>query len=586
MEGDHFTFENSVQNNEDHVLFESRKYNFIVDATSNQGSFAGGQIQFVLDTLNSQSQWVDLREAVIEFPIKITATLTTANSGTAGSGPIDPSCGINTTVIKNGFHQWFDGAQLIVNGQTIQSLQQYENVAASFRILSSWSQDNLKKWGTTCGIALDDCTGDSTNLTASTGIDSVGLSGATFSTIAGTTKGFDAINNQSSLANRGVVARAKLNNTTQASTGVAKGVMGNYTSIIQAGVSNVGVQASSNTVNTVMYSQFMMGTIRVRDLFDINEFPMVKNIRGFLYLNFNSYTIALTASSTSTASTVLGLQNFTIQAVTNKTCPFMINDTPGGSGVIYGTAGSGSPSAWGGGVITVSGNVNGQATGQVGNAAPLLTQARLVAPFYVANPRVDAALTKHNHKFSTLEKVVNQILVPSNQTVNYILTVGVANPRRVVLLPMWQNLGLNSPSTATLLASPEQSPWDSSPATSGPYAYLNQLQVYLANKPIFQYPINYDFEMYQSEIASNGLHGNVCDEMTSGLLTQQLWQENHRYYTVDLERRLDSEDGAAKSVQVSFTNPSASYGLKVIAVLFYEKRWEIDTDICRIASRA
>ena len=43
-----------------------------------------------------------------------------------------------------------------------------------------------------------------------------------------------------------------------------------------------------------------------------------------------------------------------------------------------------------------------------------------------------------------------------------------------------------------------------------------------------------------------------------------------------------SEDGASKSVQVSFQNPSASFGLKVIAIVFYEKQWIIDTSSCQL----
>jgi hypothetical protein len=81
-----------------------------------------------------------LREATIEFPVKITAQLTQAMVASGGNVPTPntPSCGINAAILKAGFHQWINGAQLIINGQTIQSLQQFENVAASFRILSKW----------------------------------------------------------------------------------------------------------------------------------------------------------------------------------------------------------------------------------------------------------------------------------------------------------------------------------------------------------------------------------------------------------------------------------------------------------------
>jgi hypothetical protein len=417
----------------------------------------------------------------------------------------------------------------------------------------------------------------------------VGLNNATFATVATTAKGFDAVNNQSILSNRGVVARAKLLNTQNTSTNTPSAILGTA-GVVNAGIANVGTLGStgSNTTTTYLYSQFIMGTVRLRDLCDIDELPLVKNIRGFLYLNFNSFQVALTGA---TGSRYGSLASMSLTPLTGRTCPFLINDTSTsaiGAGIVYGGADSGQTISTGP-VITLVGNVSASSTGAVGSSAPLLSTARLVAPFYIANPRVDAALTKHDHRFSTLEKIVNPITLAGSQTINYTITTGVPNPRKLVLLPMWANLGTSGTPPSgppTNLSSPEYSPFDTVPASSGPYAYLNQLQVYVANKPLFQYPLAYDFEMFQSEVASNGLHGNVDDYQTSGLLTQQLWQENHRYYTIDLERRTDAEDGAAKSIQVSFTNPSSNFTLKVIAIVFYQKRWEIDTDICRLRSYA
>jgi hypothetical protein len=501
---------------------------------------------------------VDLREGVVEFPFRITVTSATGVASTADFG-------INSTILKNGFHQIINSAQLIINGQTIQSLQQYENVASSFRILSSWSQDNLVKWGPTCGFAIDDCTGNES--IAKTGVDGLGINNALVSDVmSSASRGFDSTNNQGSIYNKGLVARAKMLNTQSAGSTVAGTILGT-SGLTQSATSVVGNTAAGNTVG-IRYAQYMMATVRLRDLFDINEFPMVKNIRGFMYLNFNATNVVLTPSGGTLSAVSINQQN-------GLSCPFVINDTATtpNTGLVYGATSTGQ--------VTIAGTVSGQSvqlTSGITVSSPIM-QSRLVCPFYVANPRVDAALTKHDHKFSTLDKIVNVISVTKSNSVNYTLTVGAPNPRRVVLLPMWVAL-------AGSTFQPEVSPFDQTPATSGPYAWLRQLQVYVANKPLFQYPIDYDFEMWQSEIASNGLNGNVCDEMTSGLLTQQVWSENHRYYTIDLERRLDSEDGAAKSIQVSFTNPSTGYDLKVIAIVFYEKRWTIDTDLCRLSSIA
>ena len=136
MEGDECVFERSVRNNDEPIIFNDKKYTFITDSTSNQGSFSSGQIQFNLKTLSSQSQWTSLPEMVVEFPIKITAQVTTAAGG-GGTYTHSSFAGIDSVIMKAGFHHWINSAQLIINGQTIQSLQQFENVAATYRILSS-----------------------------------------------------------------------------------------------------------------------------------------------------------------------------------------------------------------------------------------------------------------------------------------------------------------------------------------------------------------------------------------------------------------------------------------------------------------
>ncbi len=553
-DGDQVVFQAATANNADPVLFQDKNYTFITDSTSNSGSFSSGSITFDLSTLNSQSQWVSLPEATIEFPVKITAQLSTAAVGTPGNS----SATILAAINKCGFHQWIDSAQLIVNGQTVQASQPYENVAAQFRILSTWSQDTLRKWGPTCGVALDDMTGDISAPAAA--IDSVGLHNANAATVATSAKGFDCVTNQTILGNKGVLARAKYNYTGAATT-LAGSIIGTA-GMVNAGIANGASASASNTAGTYLSSLYVMATVRVKDLIDISQFPLVKNLKGFLYLSFNSATVALTGTTGG------GFSSVAITPMTGRTCPFMIN-----TGAI--TFGAGSTS---GPVISFVGTVDATTTGQVSGSAPLLTNARLICPYYIANPKVDEALTR-TQQFSTLEKIVNPITAAANQTVNYTISVGVPNPRRLILLPMWQNLG-----QASFLSNPEISPFDSVPATSGPYSYLNNLQVYVANKPMYQYPISYDFEQWVSEQSQLGANGSMTNEMTSGLLSQQLWQQNHRFYVVDLSRRLDSEYGSSKSVQVSFTNPSSTYGLKVIAIVQYEKKWVIQTAQCMLQS--
>ena len=564
-DGDQIAVHNSLNDNAadaSDVPFSDKNYTFITDSTSNSGSFSSGQITFDLSTLASQSQFVNLSEATIEFPVKMTATVTTAGTGGETTKSIAQ---VSTSIIKNGWHQWIDSTQLIINGQTIQSAQPYENVAATFRILTKWSQDDLVKHGTSCGVALDDMT--ASGETTTTVSNTVGLGNAAYATVATNVKGLDVINNQSVLFNKGITSRnAFTNNEIGLTSSTQVSILGSASMKTAARNNSACTAAGSNTATTVIQSAFYMATVRLKDLCDIDQFPMVKNLKGFLYLSFNSASVALTGTAGATT-----LATVTVSTSTGRTTPFLINNSS--SGILLGNYATTAP------VVTVTGTVDATTTGAVGSSGPLITNARLLVPYYIANPKTDSALTQSNKFFTTWEKIINPITAAASTTINYTITSGVANPRRLVLLPMWQNLG-----GVTNLTNPEVSPFDSVPATSGAFAGLNNLQVYVSNKPMYQYPIQFDYEQYVEEQTQLGVGGSQLPGQTSGLLSQQLWEQNHRYYTVDLSRRLDSEDGSSKSIQVSFTNPSASFGMKVIAIVFYEKRWVISTGQCMLSS--
>lgn len=544
-DGDIMAFETSVHDNmsdEQTILFNEKKHAFITDLTSNSGNFSGGQIQFDLATLNSQSQWVDLSQAVIEFPVKITVA-----SGTA----ISSSAAINTAITKCGWHSWIDSCQLMVNGQTIQSAQSFENVSAQFRVLSKWSQDDLTKWGASTAVALDDCTADAdtiTTLSTISGLSNVLVTGG----VMDSSRGFDSTNIQTNLFNKGVCTRSQITNTNITGT-LQTSILG-QASMKRAGRSHAAT-LNTSAANTVMMSAFYLATVRLRDICDIEQFPLTKNLKGFLYLQTNGAAVTSTGAVTTLSS------QFTIQSLAGRTTPFTVNAT--------GLTGTN---------VVITGSVDGTSTNALGGSGPLLSSAKLVVPFYMANPKADAALSMTNHYFKTLDKLVNTIIVPSGQSVNVTLSVGVSNPERLIMLPMWQNLG-----NATNLTNPELSAFDGTPMTSGPFAQLQSLQVTVGNKQIYQNPVDLDFEQYLMEQSQLGLNGNRIDEATSGLLSQQLWEQNHRFYTVDIGRRMDSEDGSSKSVQVSFTNPSANYGMKVIAIVQYQKNWSINTATCQLS---
>ena len=45
--------------------------------------------------------------------------------------------------------------QVVLDGQTVQQSSIYQNIATQYKVLTEWSQDEIRKWGPTLGIELD-----------------------------------------------------------------------------------------------------------------------------------------------------------------------------------------------------------------------------------------------------------------------------------------------------------------------------------------------------------------------------------------------------------------------------------------------
>lgn len=79
-----------------------------------------------------------------------------------------------------------------------------------------------------------------------------------------------------------------------------------------------------------------------------------------------------------------------------------------------------------------------------------------------------------------------------------------------------------------------------------------------------------------NEIAQIGRDGGLDSESGSGLLSQRLWNQMYRYYTVDIGRRIAGDDGASKSIQLSAYNPCAN-AMRLICIVWYERELTVDT---------
>lgn len=535
-ESDKVAYELSVEEQDNVNLFESKKWTYITDSTSSNGLFSG-QIQFDLNTLSSQNQWTDLSQSVISFPVKLSIT--------NGSNLAPASATINSATIKNGFHQFVDSVQVVIGGNTIQSSQIFTNIDVNYKILTEWSQDTLNKYGSTLGISLDDIqVSTDTDLGVAESVDNLALSTSA--------RGFDIW----TARNPGVKERCRVFNNNVVATTLGKSILGTNQTVLGKG--NVQADATVATANSDTFVLYALGTIRLKDLSDaVANLPLMKSIKGFIYINYNSSIHDLTNANG--ASTITALSS---QAVYGRCSPAILNN---GSDGYLSNATTGS-------TVRFRADINAT-TSNLATAVPIQTNAILYAPYYVATPSVDRELTmKKTVRY--LERFVTTFNIAANGNFSGTLTPGISNPKRVVLYPYFTGAGTSG--NSGFVTNPLLSPFDGCPSTTSPFAAIKDWQLYVGNVPMFQQPVSMDFQTFMNEVAQNGEDGGLVDIRNSGLLNQRLWNTLYRYYTVDVGRRMNSEDGASKSVQISCSN-ATNCPMSVIAIIHYEKEIVVDT---------
>ncbi len=534
---DKTVFEESVEGQDNVNLFESKKWTYITDSTSSGGNFSG-QIQFDLNTLSSQNQWTDLSQAVITFPVKLTISNTVATApGTVG---------ITAATIKNGFHQFVDSVQIVIGSTTVQSSQIFTNIDTNYKILTEWSQDTLKKYGPTLGIAPDDFL--STTDAATTVTDSLDNNGLTTAAT-----GFNIWTTK----NAGIKERLLNfnNNADNATTNVlGKSILGTN----QATLGKANCQANSSaTLNADIFCLYALGTIRLKDISDaIAKMPLVKGLKGFIYLNYNSSSHTINNNGSATISSVSS------SSVFGRCAPAIFNNTANIGCTLAATT---AP-------LLFKADINATTSAGCPLAVAPQLNAILHAPYYVATPEVDRALTTRK-TIRYCERVVTQF-TPTSSGFSGTLSPGISNPKRLILYPYFTGAGTSG--NSGFISNPLLSPFDGCPSTTSPFAALKDLQVYVGNLPMFQQPVTMDWQTFMNEVAQNGLDGGLVDQACSSILSQKTWNQLYRYYTVNIGRRMNSEDGASKSIQISCSN-ATTCPMNVIAIIWYEREITVDT---------
>jgi hypothetical protein len=332
---------------------------------------------------------------------------------------------------------------------------------------------------------------------------------------------------------------------------------------------NYYTNASTNTDNV----HYILATIPLKILHDLfRKMPLVKGAYVRLILNLNTQCQSVVTISAS---------KFTTYSTTslNQTFPLMLSPIGTGEGTVHNSA----TTATLGIGIAKSYNTATSYTHPV-------STCRLYCKVCEMTPTAEEAYLS---AVPTKTILYNDILSyqslsnASGSNVSQILTNGVSRPRYLLIIPQLAGL-INGSTIANLttsynagvgqLGTPMNSPFSSSPGTTAPQASITNLNVLVSGQNIYQSNYMYGFEEWLQEVrGSNALNGGISLGLSSGLLSQNDWENGYRFIYVDLSRRVSQpNDDISRSIQVIFTN-SASFCCDYYFIIGYEKQLTIST---------
>ena len=143
---DSFLYDETIESNDVVEQMINKQVLYVLD--QNGGSY-NGQIQFDTSTLSNSGRWLAYSEGYLEVPFQITlkstTDLTAANAYVNGF----------MVGLKNGYHQLIDSIQGDYNNKNVVQLQPFTNFFVSYKLMSTFSADDLRKYGPSIGFWPD-----------------------------------------------------------------------------------------------------------------------------------------------------------------------------------------------------------------------------------------------------------------------------------------------------------------------------------------------------------------------------------------------------------------------------------------------
>ena len=618
-----FEFTSSLEKDENLYLTKDKQFLYYNDLMGNYSNNSN-EVKFELISLANTNQFVNWAESFLMIPLQLSVSGITAAPAPGGlAGTAENAFALS---LKNGYQQIVDSLLITINDNPCNQPCQGVNIPNTFK-LYSMSADDRKTLGSMLEFYVD--TGDSlryypapipfysgnidvaaisaagvctitavgilqkgqqfyylgvlytiqANTTAAATTFPVlpkpganlnaALTVAVLTSVAATNPGLGECNNVISkgsgfnprdgwqavngMVNAGRAAR--MQDTSFDPTTVGNPVSTFYQNANGAGqlFKNHVVQ---NDANAVVYNIFAVIPMAVlHDFFDKLPIARGLSVRLNLYLN-----TGIQISETVTAANHVSINSFVIP---RQTCPFQVspisNDPLTGSGLSVTTA------------VTLNYLL------KIGNS--VLSNCRFYASMYQFTPQTESMYISSPEKQILYNDVVQYVLpgIGPNQSVNNLITSGISRLRGFLMVPI-----ISAGSNICGLDG-KQSPFSSCPATTFPYAKVQNFQLQISGKPVFATPVSHTQLLYNQmlrpELSING--GSLRSiGMSSGCLSKTDFESGYTFYWVDLTNlENEADDNTSKSVQVLFQNAVPAGGAlntDFYIFLFFQKELNVN----------
>jgi len=555
------------------------------------GGVYNGQIIIETSAVANSGRWASYNEGYIIVPYVI-AYKTTGADYTGLQSPY-------LTTLKSGSWHIINSMSVDYNSSNVIQLTPYTNFYCSYKAMTSWSTDDLVKYGLSVNFFPD--SGKSVRYQQVPAADINGQWGAGFSNNSITASNFELFStNNLSAANKTIIAASSYND------GLRRRVLMNQ---IGSDFANVNVNqadqmttvqlgniaglpiysndAAAVAANTLYYVNFTC-KIRLKDLHDFfDKIPLIKGAYLKFIINYNAGSFQETWSVQAAAGTVPAYSRRLIQAAPTiqygATLPYICTSSAvSGNGVGAGGAVvvSANPADaltagtvnWASGVNRVT--ITGSTTQNSG-----ITNCRLYVPLYTMAPEYERNyITMSPTKEVVYKDIYNYTFeVASAGTFNQLLTNGISAPKALVIIPMvsGRNAGATN-HTSTYAIPPYQSPYATEPATTSPYCSITNFNVQVSGVNIFSQNELYDFSNWLDELSRiNSVNGGQTTGLSSGLLSEFDFQSIYRYYVVDLSRGYKADDYIPKSILINGTVGTSKI-LELFCFIEYERKLVVD----------